>query len=314
MAKRKKVPAELRIYELPQGEDVLALMGEKWVQIYGRDVDNLHFHNLLEIGICHYGEGRLVIEDRQYRFSKNMISFIPVNVLHTTESDIGNVGFWEYLFLNPERILEEMHHGKKNAQKELLELINRDGFFICEEDNPAFCMMVRQIFDEVREKKPFYRESVKGLLYTTLLEAARQNGINTQAKKEEDSAEKREGSKLDKAIAFIEQNYFRNFKISELAEECYMSETHFRRFFQERMNMTPVEFVNFIRIKKACELIDNTDLGMEEIAERVGFVTPSTFNRNFRRIMETSPYQWKKRPDNHKGKLIDYKISALKGW
>lgn len=240
MAKRKKVPAELRIYELPQGEDVLALMGEKWVQIYGRDVDNLHFHNLLEIGICHYGEGRLVIEDRQYRFSKNMISFIPVNVLHTTESDIGNVGFWEYLFLSPERILEEMHHGKKNAQKELLELINRDGFFICEEDNPAFCMMVRQIFDEVREKKPFYRESV--------------------------------------------------------------------------MNMTPVEFVNFIWIKKACELIDNTDLGMEEIAERVGFVTPSTFNRNFRRIMETSPYQWKKRPDNHKGKLIDYKISALKGW
>ncbi|MFW5632353.1 MAG: helix-turn-helix domain-containing protein [Acetivibrio ethanolgignens] len=314
MAKKKKVAAEFRIYELTQGEDVLALTGEKWVQIYGRDVDNLHFHNLLEIGLCHYGEGMLIIEDRQYRFSKNMLSFIPVNVLHTTESDIESVGFWEYLFLSPERIVEEMYHGKKNTQKELLELINRDGFFIRESDNPALSMLVRQIFDEVREKRPFYRESVKGLLYATLLEGARRNGLNAQKKKEENGAEKREGTKLNKAIVFVEENYARNFKISELAEKCYMSETHFRRFFQERMNMTPVEFVNFIRIKRACELIDNTDLDMEEIAERVGFVTPSTFNRNFRKIMETSPYQWKKRPDNHKGKLIDYKISALKGW
>ncbi|MFW5676987.1 MAG: helix-turn-helix domain-containing protein, partial [Acetivibrio ethanolgignens] len=281
MAKKKKVPAEFRIYELPQGEDVLALTGEKWVQIYGRDVDNLHFHNLLEIGLCHYGEGMLIIEDRQYRFSKNMLSFIPVNVLHTTESDIESVGFWEYLFLSPERIVEEMYHGKKNTQKELLELINRDGFFIRESDNPALSMLVRQIFDEVREKRPFYRESVKGLLYATLLEGARRNGLNAQKKKEENGAEKREGTKLNKAIVFVEENYARNFKISELAEKCYMSETHFRRFFQERMNMTPVEFVNFIRIKRACELIDNTDLDMEEIAERVGFVTPSTFNRNF---------------------------------
>ena len=93
-----------------------------------------------------------------------------------------------------------------------------------------------------------------------------------------------------------------------------MSETHFRRVFQEKMNMTPIEYVNFVRIKKACELIDKTDISMEDIAEKVGFITPSTFNRNFRRIIGTSPYQWKKRPDNHEGKLQEYKISALKGW
>lgn len=93
-----------------------------------------------------------------------------------------------------------------------------------------------------------------------------------------------------------------------------MSETHFRRIFQETMNMTPVEYVNFVRIRKACELIDKTDISMEEVAGKVGFVTPSTFNRNFRRIVGTSPYQWKKRPDSHERKLAEYKISALKGW
>ena len=50
MAKKKKQPAEFRFYELPQDEPVLALMGNKWIQVYGENIDNQHFHNLLEIG------------------------------------------------------------------------------------------------------------------------------------------------------------------------------------------------------------------------------------------------------------------------
>lgn len=215
------------------------------------------------------------------------------------------------MFLSPEKILEEMYYGKKSGQKELLELINKKGFFVREEDNPALSVLVRRIFEEEKEKKQFYREERKSLLYAMLLEGARHNTVNIEEnEKKRNLVEKSESAKLDKAVGFIEENYARSFKISELSKTCYMSETHFRRFFLERMNMTPTEYINYVRIKKACELIDTTDLGMEEIAERVGFPTPSTFNRNFRRILGTSPYQWKKRPDNHRGKLIDYKISA----
>ena len=77
-------------------------------------------------------------------------------------------------------------------------------------------------------------------------------------------------------------------------------------------NTYPLAF-SCVKIE-ACDLIDKTDISMEDVAEKVGFITPSTFNRNFRRIIGTSPYQWKKRPDNHEGKLLEYKISALKGW
>lgn len=110
------------------------------------------------------------------------------------------------------------------------------------------------------------------------------------AKKEK--AAGRSGSlQLQNAIDYVEKNFAHDFKIIDLANECHMSETHFRRVFQEKMNMTPIEYVNFVRVKKACELIDKTDISMEDVAEKVGFVTPSTFNRNFRRIIGTSPYQ-----------------------
>lgn len=309
MSKKKKQPAEFRFYEIPQDEPVLALMGNKWIQVYGENINNQHFHNLLEIGICHYGDGDLVLEDEFYRFSPGMVSCIPANYLHVTRSDQGIPAFWEYLFIDPEEILKLC--GKRSAQemREILEAINSNAFFIHVEEHPIIISMVRAIFDEMQQKNEFYQECVRGMVYALLFEIARFNGRKTSA-----SNIKATGLQLERAIEYVEKNYQNNFKILDLATECHMSETHFRRIFQEKMNMTPIEYVNFVRVKKACELIDKTDISMEEVAERVGFVTPSTFNRNFRRIIGTSPYQWKKRPDNHEGKLLDYKISALKGW
>ena len=52
MGKKKKDTIELRFYEIPQNEYVLALLGENWIRDYGHDEVHLHFHNLMEIGVC----------------------------------------------------------------------------------------------------------------------------------------------------------------------------------------------------------------------------------------------------------------------
>ncbi len=308
MSKKKKGSAEFRYYEVPREEAVLALMGNKWIQVYGENINNLHFHNLIEIGYCHYGAGELVIEEDQYRFGAGMVSCIPANFLHVTKSDTHVMAFWEYLYISPADILKQQ--GKPMQEtRNIIDAVNRSAFFIKVEENPIFVTLIRAIFEEMQNKNAYYRECVGGLAYTLLYEIARFNGRgNVQ------SCGKNNSLQLENAIEYVERNYPNNFKIADLANECHMSETHFRRVFQEKMNMTPVEYVNFVRIKKACELIDKTDISMEDVAEKVGFITPSTFNRNFRRIIGTSPYQWKKRPDNHEGKLLEYKISALKGW
>ena len=282
MAKKKKQPAEFRFYELPQDEPVLALMGNKWIQVYGENIDNQHFHNLLEIGLCHYGEGDLVLEEDFYRFAPGMISCIPANFLHVTRSDQGVPAFWEYLYLDPEEIIGIS--GRKNAPetRELIEAINRNAFFIKVEDNPMLVTLVRTIFEEMENKAQYHQECVKGMAYALLHEIARFNG-----KSSVNSNIKASGLQLENAIDYVEQHYQDDFKIADLAQQCHMSETHFRRIFQEKMNMTPIEYVNFARVKKACELIDKTDISMEEVAEKVGFITQSTFNRNFRKIIGT---------------------------
>lgn len=308
MPKKKKKPAEFRFYEIPQDESVLALTGSKWIQVYGENIHNMHFHNLLEIGYCHYGDGDLVIEDDTYRFDAGMISCIPANYLHVTRSDANVRAFWEYIYISPEDIVRQW--GKSTQEtRQIMDAVGRKSFFVRVEECPAIAALIRAIFVEMQHRSAHYRECVRGMAYALLFEIARFNDMG-----EGQSVGKSVSLQLGSAIEYVDKNYPNNFKISDLANECHMSETHFRRIFQEKMNMTPVEYVNFVRVRKACELIDKTDISMEDVAEKVGFVTPSTFNRNFRRIIGTSPYQWKKRPDNHEGRLLDYKISALKGW
>jgi len=308
MSKKKKKLAEFRFYEVPHEESVLALMGSKWIQVYGENIDSMHFHNLLEIGYCHYGDGDLIIEDDRYRFGAGMISCIPANFLHVTRSDTGVKAFWEYIYINPEDILRQW--GKPEQEiRDITEAVSKKSFFIKADENPIIVTLIRTIFEEMQNKNEHYQDCVRGIAYSLLFEIARFNGSGVGQ-----AVGKSISRQLESAIEYVEKNYSSNFKIADLANECHMSETHFRRVFQEKMNMTPVEYVNFVRVRKACELIDKTDISMEDVAEKVGFITPSTFNRNFRRIIGTSPYQWKKRPDNHEGRLLEYKISALKGW
>ena len=93
-----------------------------------------------------------------------------------------------------------------------------------------------------------------------------------------------------------------------------MSESHFRRVFEEGMNMKPLDYINLIRVQNACELLKKTGKSMEEVGEESGFASISAFNRNFRKILNISPYQWKKSKENYEGKLLHYRISAQKGW
>jgi transcriptional regulator GlxA family with amidase domain len=116
------------------------------------------------------------------------------------------------------------------------------------------------------------------------------------------------------ALDYINKNYAQPMKAKDLADVCSMSETHFRRVFEEYVNMSPMDYVNLVRIQRACDLMKKSNDSMETVAAKCGFSTTSTFNRNFKKFLDTSPYQWKIDPTNYERKLLSYNISALKGW
>ena len=317
MGKRKKETMEFRFYEVPQGEAVLALLGDSWIRRYGHDGSvHLHFHNLMEIGYCIDGTGELYLNEERHRYEPSMFSVIPANYPHITVSDGEDTNFWEYIFFDPAQVVCELYPDNPICQRHMTEMVNRNALLLKEKENVILLEMIRLVMEEMRGKQPHYTSMVKSMVRGIVLEIIRLNEkrlkMENGIKSESDAPAK--SNRISAALDYVNEHYAEPIQVCELAEACSMSETHFRRLFKKDMNMAPMDYVNLIRIQKACDLMKQSDDSMDTVAMKCGFATTSTFDRNFKKYLATSPYQWKINPENYERKILNFKISALKGW
>jgi len=90
------------------------------------------------------------------------------------------------------------------------------------------------------------------------------------------------------------QNYGTDIDISEYAAECNISTSRFLHLFKESTGTSPQNYIISIRIKKACELLENTDLSILKVAEQVGICDQNYFSRLFKKHMGISPSEYRK--------------------
>lgn len=310
MSKKRKQKLEYRYYEMPMGSPVLALLGEKWTQNYGRNIDYLHFHNYLEIGYCYAGKGSLIVEEEDKTFEGGMFTIIPRNIPHTTNSEGESFSSWEYLFIDTDTFLTECYRENQNLAERLIRRINQEAYLFSEDERPEMAATIRWVIEIMRGRKEFYLEEARGVVLSLLMQIAREN------KSGSNQFEKKIGNTgiIAPALDYISEHSEQQLKIEALAQLCHISETHFRRVFHECMDMTPVEYLNWVRIKTACNELKRTKDSIGAIAARTGFGTLSTFNRNFQKIMGISPRQWRKDAGSHEQKMLKYDIKTEEGW
>ena len=307
---REKQKIEFRYYDIPREEYVLPKLGKGWEQEYGLGYGRmLHFHNYMEIGYCYHGDGEMIIENRSYHYGDHMFTIIPANIPHTTISKPGNICKWEFLFINIDEFIRDIAQSGEISSEDMIRIINKRGTLKTRENHPLMAKLIQSIIQEYREKPLYYKESVKGYLYALVVEMLRLDEEREQAKRAN-----RVNNYIKNAIKYVNDHYNEEIKISDMAGNSGLSESHFRRIFEETMNMKPVEYVNLVRIDKACGLIQKEDISMEDVCFRVGYQTPSTFNRNFKRLTGMTPYQWKHQEQKHDGILSNFRISAQPGW
>ena len=316
---RKKENLEFRYYDIPHGEPLLALYGEDWIRPYGYDknlkpIVDLHFHNLMEIGWCCYGAGEIILEGKSVPYRDGTLTVIPKNYPHTTNAAQANLNKWQYLFLDMDKTVQELYPDNHRLAQRLLYRINKTPCCTSKEEQPTLFILIRQIFKEMQEHGELYRESVSGLQKALVIELARLNQELIPGEKVQGKAKKTELAQISRALEYVGDFCDRPLKIGELAEACHMSETHFRRLFVSCMGIHPNDYINQMRIKKACELLKKTNQSVTEISIKCGFCSSATFNRNFRKFMGTTPNEWKKLSENYERRLNENTIAYHDGW
>jgi transcriptional regulator GlxA family with amidase domain len=95
--------------------------------------------------------------------------------------------------------------------------------------------------------------------------------------------------RIAKAEKWVRENIARDFAIEELADAVALAPRTFARRIAATCGVSPIQFVQRIRLETARTLLETTRLSVEEIARRVGYAEPSTLRRLIRRDTKHSP-------------------------
>jgi AraC-like DNA-binding protein len=100
--------------------------------------------------------------------------------------------------------------------------------------------------------------------------------------------------RMNRVCQFIHERLDQPIFLPELARLAHLSEGAFSRFFHSHTGKTFPEFINELRVGRACRLLAEDDLNMTEVAFACGFSNLSNFNRQFKRIKQTTPREFGK--------------------
>lgn len=101
-------------------------------------------------------------------------------------------------------------------------------------------------------------------------------------------------SVVSDAVYYINNHYDTIKNISDIADMFSMSRNGFLNIFKKETGKSPVRYLEDLRFARACELLENTDLPVKNIAFSIGFNDPLYFSRFFKKRAGVSPYIYRK--------------------
>ena len=102
-------------------------------------------------------------------------------------------------------------------------------------------------------------------------------------------------SAMAKALHYIQQNFQEKIRIEDVSRVAGLSVSVLQRRFRSELNQTVLGEITSVRIRSAIDLLRDTELSIEEIAERCGFAYAQSMGRVFRKSLGRSPSHYRRR-------------------
>ena len=137
-------------------------------------------------------------------------------------------------------------------------------------------------------------EAISGYTFYEEIRAALEELLSTfreQYRKEAGRPCRRE---ISKVIQYVEMHLEEELTVAKVADLAGMSESRFAHVFKEETGVSFMEYVNTKKMDKARELLQNTDLRVNEIAERIGIFNPNYFSAQYKKKTGQSPGEFRK--------------------
>ena len=142
----------------------------------------------------------------------------------------------------------------------------------------------RSLFEAFAKKDSFLEKELAILLERILIETSRA------------IKEKSNGLLLSRSIRFINEHYTDQIRIPELAKMEGMCMTLYNKLFKRQTGVAPTKYIMNLRIQHAIELLDTSNIQINEIGTMCGYNNFNFFSRIFKSCVGKSPSEYRKNP------------------
>ena len=98
---------------------------------------------------------------------------------------------------------------------------------------------------------------------------------------------------IEKAITIVEDNFGNaNFSVDELSEHLSISRGYLYKKLTKITGKTPIEFIRIMRIKRAQQLLKESQMSISEIAYLLGYNSPKIFTKHFKQEYKMTPSEY----------------------
>ena len=261
-----------------------------WIASYPQLENNVpHSHSFWQLLVPTGGDGAVLVGEQSYPAVRGFALLVKPGVPHTvvrTEGQASPPKFIDVKF----GVLDEA------LEQELLSLDCR----VTLTDTDAALTQLKSILTEAQFQELFSGQVINMAFSTFLIGLVREHhGEKSAALAEYERAavldESYKGLAVSGLLEYINQNFDRIISLDDLSHFAHVSKTTLIEIFKEMYGSTPIRYLNNLRMRKAKELLADSDISVSEISEMVGFQSIHYFSRNFKEREGCTPMEYRRR-------------------
>lgn len=245
-----------------------------------RKYTHLHFHNTVELYFLCNGRMKYFVDNNTFQLNKGNLIIIPSNTLHRNDSE--NCLYNERMIVNfsPRDVSRDVY-------KHFQTLCEEHIIVLPEEKVPIIENMLLKIEDEYLKKNEDSTALNKLYLNELLIYLYRYRKKETAETHKIDSV-------MQSISDYIFLNYDRDLSLSALSREFSLSESYISRRFKLTIGVSINEYINFVRVSKAVEMLEEKKIPITKVAIKCGFNDSNYFSSVFKKLKGVTPYKYMK--------------------